>query len=343
MSKKSAQTPCYYSEDAVYYASACAPMRRAAADGRVELRAFTHGHYFGESLPDDLLPGLCTVGYWNARTEQNWTLDWHRNEGVELNFQASGSGAISMSGREILLKPGDMTITRPWALHRFGVPNVRRGVRVWAMIDLQISAPNSPWVWPSWIVLTDADKKRVESIALNGDESALSLSKKRVEPWKELLKELKKESARPNFSRVAILLNEIFYVILEANDAGDAFHPSEESLTRRIVQDFLLDFEARPSSLRHRWTVPQMARKCGMSPANFFLRFHELTNASPNQYLNAVRIKKATELLAADATRSIASLAEEVGFASSQYFATVFKKLVGQTPSEYVARLKKDD
>ena len=252
MSKKSAQTPCYYSEDAVYYASACAPMRRAAADGRVELRAYTHGHYFGESLPNDLLPGLCTVGYWNARTEQNWTLDWHRNEGVELNFQASGSAAVSMSGREILLKPGDMTITRPWALHRFGVPNVRRGVRVWAMIDLQISAPNSPWVWPSWIVLTDADKKRVESIALNGAESALSLSKKRAEPWKELLKELKKESAAPNFSRVAILLNEIFYVILETNDAGDAFHPSEESLTRRIVQDFLLDFEARPSSLRHR-------------------------------------------------------------------------------------------
>ncbi len=25
-----------------------------------------------------------TVGYWNAKHDQGWGLDWHRNEGIEL-------------------------------------------------------------------------------------------------------------------------------------------------------------------------------------------------------------------------------------------------------------------
>lgn len=344
MPKRSSNTPKFYAEDAVYYASACAPMRAASNCGAIDLHALTHGHYFGESVPDDVLPGLCTVGTWDARNDQNWTLDWHRNEGVELNFQASGSNVFQTSEREFQLESGDLVFVAPWRLHRFGVPNVRRGVRVWAMLDLQIDAPDSPWIWPSWIVLTDADKKRLESIVLGSIGGTISLSAKRAELWRDLAKELRRgPDERPNFSKIAILLNEIFYSILELGDGEKAFEPSDTSLALRVVRDFLFDFEARPQSLRYRWTAEQMARKCGMSPASFFVRFKELTNSTPNQYLNAARVRKATELLKEDPSRPIAEIADEVGFASGQYFATVFKKLNGLTPSDFVLRLQETE
>ena len=344
MSKRSSKTPMFYAEDAVYYASACAPMRAAAKNGAIDLRALTRGHYFGESVPDDALPGLCTVGTWDARDDQNWTLDWHRNEGVELNFQASGHNVFQTSEREFQLESGDLVFVAPWRLHRFGVPNVRRGVRVWAMIDLQIDAPNSPWIWPSWIVLTDADKKRLASIILGSIGGTISLSAKRAELWRELLKELRRDpGARPNFSRIAILLNEIFYTILEIGEREDALEPSDATFALRVIRDFLFDFEARPQFLRHRWTATQMARKCGMSPASFFVRFRELTNQTPNQYLNAARVRKAVELLEEDPTRPIVKIAGEVGFSSGQYFSTVFKRLMGLTPSDFVLRRQMED
>lgn len=344
MSKKSSQTPKFYAEDAVYYASACAPMRAAAKSGAIDLRALTHGHYFGESVPDDALPGLCTVGTWDARDDQNWTLDWHRNEGVELNFQASGHNVFQTSEREFQLESGDLVFVAPWRLHRFGVPHICRGVRVWTILDLKIDSPNSPWIWPSWIILTDADKKRLMSIILGSINAKISLSTKRAELWRELLKELRRDpGARPNFSRIAILLNEIFYTILETGAREDALEPSDTSFTLRVIRDFLFDFEARPQFLRHRWTATQMARKCGMSPASFFVHFRDLTNSTPNQYLNAARVRKAVELLEEDATRPIAEVANEVGFASGQYFATVFKKLIGLTPSDFVSRLQLKD
>ena len=319
-------------------------MRTAAKSGAIDVRALSHGHYFGEPIPDDVLPGLSAVGTWDARNDQNWTLDWHRNEGVEINFQASGRNVFQTSEREFQLESGDLVFVAPWRIHRFGVPNVRCGVRMWTILDLQISAPNSPWIWPSWIVLTDEDKKRLMSIILGSINGKISLAAKRAELWRELLKELRREpKATPNFSRIAILLNEIFYTILEIGVNENAPEPSDTTFALRIVQDFLFDFEARPQVLGHRWTTTQMARKCGMSPASFFVRFRELTNLTPNQYLNAARVRRAVQLLEEDASRPISEIANEVGFATGQYFATVFKKQIGITPSEFISSLPSKD
>ncbi|MFO8041988.1 MAG: hypothetical protein R6U25_02195, partial [Alkalispirochaeta sp.] len=39
-------------------ADTCEPLKRAAAQGRVTLNAWTHSAYPGASLPPDTLPGL---------------------------------------------------------------------------------------------------------------------------------------------------------------------------------------------------------------------------------------------------------------------------------------------
>lgn len=70
-------------------------------------------------------------------------------------------------------------------------------------------------------------------------------------------------------------------------------------------------------------------------------RFHELfvqeTGFTPNDYRTRRKIAQARHLLRTT-DRSVTELTFALGFSSSQYFATVFKKLTGMTPAEYRRR-----
>ena len=82
--------PIFKDHDETYRADTCGPLIQAHARGQVSLHALCHGHYPGTSLPKEILPGVKSVGFWDARENQDWGLDWHRNEGVEVTFLESG-------------------------------------------------------------------------------------------------------------------------------------------------------------------------------------------------------------------------------------------------------------
>ena len=59
---------------------------------------------------------------------------------------------------------------------------------------------------------------------------------------------------------------------------------------------------------------------------------------TPNDYLLKLRIDEAKRRLCHGADQSVTDLAFDLGFSSSQYFSTVFKKFTGLTPSQYRAQ-----
>jgi AraC family L-rhamnose operon regulatory protein RhaS len=73
-----------------------------------------------------------------------------------------------------------------------------------------------------------------------------------------------------------------------------------------------------------------------MSPSQFYRRFSQEVRLTPGDYHLRQRILVAKHRLR-KTQGSITDIALELGFSSSQYFATVFKKVVGLTPSEYRA------
>lgn len=60
----------------------------------------------------------------------------------------------------------------------------------------------------------------------------------------------------------------------------------------------------------------------------------EATNKPPKQWINEISIVH-SQILLQDAVRDIASIAFELGYESSSYFTRLFKKVTGQSPSEY--------
>ena len=62
--------------------------------------------------------------------------------------------------------------------------------------------------------------------------------------------------------------------------------------------------------------------------------FKRLSSTSIVDYINNTRMKKAADFLASS-NKPIATIAEQTGFTSSQYFHKLFKKTYGVTPNEY--------
>jgi AraC-like DNA-binding protein len=83
-------------------------------------------------------------------------------------------------------------------------------------------------------------------------------------------------------------------------------------------------------------SIPDIAESSGLGQSHFRQRFHKETGFTPSDYLTRQRVLRAKDLLR-NARGSVTEIAFRLGFQSSPYFAAVFKKITGMTPSEYRA------
>jgi len=77
-----------------------------------------------------------------------------------------------------------------------------------------------------------------------------------------------------------------------------------------------------------------VASNVGLSPAGLRARFKAETGYTLHEYLVHRRVEEAEHRLVSTA-EDITNIAHNLGFSSSQYFATVFRRETGMTPGEY--------
>jgi len=81
-------------------------------------------------------------------------------------------------------------------------------------------------------------------------------------------------------------------------------------------------------------SVEEIAQEFNMSKRNLTKSFKEATGINPSEFIQLVRVKKATELLEAT-EQSISEVMYKVGYGDPSAFRKVFKKLIGLVPSDY--------
>ena len=332
--------PTFNAGSDVYQADTCSVVSEAVARKTLSMKAFIHGHYPGERMPRHILPGLLSVGYWNAEHKQDWGLDWHRNEGLELSFLRSGSLEFATASHSQTLLPHDMTICGPWQLHRVGFPFVDTGTLMWLILDQKIHSADQQWSWPSWIVLTKQDLDELTRLLLYNSQPVCSANRKIVNCWEQLFRAVQDGQDESRFSRIAVTVNELLLLLLmflrdnEQETKNDAVSTLPPSL--HTVKLFCEDLKNIPYLLEQEWSVKKMAKLCRMSESHFTHCCRKLTNKSPSHFLNHCRIQHALSIMERDPQRPITDIALGCGFSTSQYFATVFKKITGRTPSSYL-------
>jgi AraC family transcriptional activator of mtrCDE len=79
------------------------------------------------------------------------------------------------------------------------------------------------------------------------------------------------------------------------------------------------------------WSVDRLAAHVGMSRSVFSERFSRMISKTPMRYLAEWRMQEAAHLLEST-DRSIANIAECVGYGSEMAFRKAFRKIMGRTP-----------
>ncbi|MFI1092508.1 AraC family transcriptional regulator [Streptomyces sp. NPDC020917] len=77
-----------------------------------------------------------------------------------------------------------------------------------------------------------------------------------------------------------------------------------------------------------------LAAVSGLSTSHFYEAFREMTGTSPKDYLLRRKTDRARALLESDPSATVTEVAYALGFSSSQYFATVFRRYQHCAPSE---------
>jgi AraC-like DNA-binding protein len=79
--------------------------------------------------------------------------------------------------------------------------------------------------------------------------------------------------------------------------------------------------------------IAELAAQSGLSASRFKAKFREQTGMPPGEYALRHKVERARSMLAAGKT-SVTAVAYDLGFSSSQYFSTVFRRFTQQRPSD---------
>ncbi len=331
--KENIQDPAiYHDRDATYRADTCEPLKNAASQNRLYLNGFGRNCYPGDMIPSHVMPELSLACVWDAEQDQHWGLETHRNEGIEFGFLSRGSLSFCVDGQDYLLKPGTLTVTRPWQPHRVGNPNVSASRMHWLILDLGVRRPNEEWHWPEWMVFSPEDLAHLTDL-LRFNEEPIWRANKRIESCFENIAQLTSQSCPEKAqTRLRLCINELFIEVYELLRQKNIKLNSHLASTRRSVEIFL---SALRDHVEHPWTLESMARQCNLGRSRFSHHCKLITNMTPANYLMHCRVQRAKRLLTRAPQVSITEIAFQSGFESSQYFCTVFKNKTGHTPSSF--------
>jgi len=330
--------PIYHGRKARFEIDSCAPQSAAVRGGKIRLHALSKGHYPGVLLRPDQLTGITSLGFWNGTGAQDWGLEPHRNEGVEICFLETGTMAFSVEAKNFELRSGHFTITRPWQLHKLGAPNIGPGKLHWLILDVGVRRPNQDWRWPRWVTLTPDDKAQLTRKLRHNENAVWNASPEIASAFRGLSEGVLHWRKPHTESRILTLLNLLLLGILTALTEQQTNQNPDLTSRRRTVELFLRDLASNSASTCEPWTLSKMATHCGMGITTFCKYCHELVNNGPVEYLNQCRLDLAASQLKENPALSVTEIAFQNGYNSSQYFATAFRKRFKTTPRRYQAR-----
>ena len=316
----------------VHQADTCMPLVQAAESGQLRFDGLGRGTYPGRRLPKGVLPGLRSLGFWDARVAQDWGLGLHRNEGIELTFLESGSMPVTVERRKATMGPDQLLITRPWQPHQLGDPDVGVGRLAWAILDVGVRHPHQAWRWPSWLVLTPTDLTALTRYLRHNEQLLWDAPADVRRCFQVLCQAIEADRRGSHASRIAVTINDLLLLLLDLFRSSRIRLSRALTSSRRSVELFLKEL---PGRLSDPWTLEGMAEKCGVGVTRFVHHCRKITNRAPMKHLNHLRVDEACRLLRERDDRNITEVALSCGFTSSQYFANVFRSQVGVSPRAY--------
>lgn len=272
-----------------------------------------------EFAPNDkVIGGLHQIGRYNYTSAQESLAIHSHHNAMEICFLVRGRQTYRVGNRDYVLSGGDVFLTFPDELHSTGGSPEEKGVLYWMSLQLQ-------------------GRKEQPFLGLNRAQSAplirelLQLKTRHFRgAWemKSLLDEITVAFHHPRTTlRATIIANRMVAFLLRLIDCARKGAPEPSSDRLRATLRHIEEYVTEPI------TISSLAQQAGLSVSRFKARFKEEVGMPPREYILRTKIEEARRRLAHGGT-NVTETAFALGFPTSQYFATVFKRFTGKRPSE---------
>lgn len=276
------------------------------------------------------LPEITMFGDARHRSAEQ-QLGPHLNPGIEICLCRSGIYRWVVEGSDVEIKPGELSITRPWQLHS-GQDNVLGPGRL------------------CWIIISAEGADRIDSPALEtllGDEAGwvsetISTSGHSfigsIPEAPALFDLIADELTGRRPGRVASIRASVVRLLVivarQLTQLRENDHRPSDPIPQSVLR-VLSDVARAPEG---EWTSAGMAERAGLGATAFTDWCRRATGRSPRWYVLEQRLRSARDLLV-ESEWTVTEIAIETGFASSQHFSASFRKLFGETPTAYRRRV----
>ncbi|MCK0157047.1 AraC family transcriptional regulator [Cellulophaga sp. F20128] len=245
-------------------------------------------------------------------------LDSHRHEEtLEICFCMKGQQHYKVGGQLYELNGNDIFVVPPDTMHSTGEFPEDKGELFWIQILLNNSTGklcNLPKKHSDYLL--EALQKK-SAVIFNGAFQLKFILEKLVshfEKWDSIYSEIMADQLIKQLLLETVMLSK---------------KPQQTAPTIKLNQ---LDNYIQ-QNLHRIIYVDEMANLSGMSTGYFKAWFKLQTGMPPKEYINRSKIEQGKiDLLK---NRAVTKVAFDLGFSSSQYFATTFKKFTGYTPKTY--------
>lgn len=264
------------------------------------------------------IPGLSTVGRYRYTTAYEHLRTQSHPDELLVCFLARGRQTYRVNGKLHHLRGGDLYLVFPGEPHdSAGFPE-EKGELYW--LGLRVRPARQPFL------LLDGSA----STALR--RTLLTLPSRHFTAeagTRELLEELIRQLPNPR-SKIEqlVAVSAVMRLLLSTIRASHRNHHDEPSPRIRRCLEHIAAHVHEPLY------VPELARVIGLSESRFKVRFRREVGVPPGEHILREKIAAACALLPRPDT-TVTSVAHDLGFSSSQYFATVFRRFTGKTPGAY--------
>jgi AraC-like DNA-binding protein len=274
-----------------------------------------------------LLPELPIIGRFHLLQAVPGGLrsDSHSNE-YELHLVQEGCLDVWVDSpdKQYTVTGGLATFTQPGQTHG-GVREVLNPGR-WCMLRFLV-APSSKKT-PTG--LTDVQAAQLRQMLAGIDSPVFSFSPSLEKCFERLLDEHRHTSLTSELMARS-LLHELILWIARDYDASKLSHPRRLSRYSAPIQAAVLWLDRH---VGEQVLMEHAANAAGLSESHFRRWFQKEVGFNPADYMMYRRVEIAkTKLRGSD--ESITKIAMDLGFSTSAYFTSVFRKRTGLTPTQY--------
>ena len=240
----------------------------------------------------------------------------HHNE-TELLFIREGRFPCTVDGERLVLGRGEMLFINSRVPHSTRPENAK-----YDMIQINCDS-----------LLFGSSPKMISALLAKGGKSYHLFTRSEAAEFDFLFERVFTELSKDREGKNQFLLGALHMICSRLIARGLIANPDELVESKKLEK-----LSAALSHISENYasqiTTPELAAMCNLNTAYFCELFKSATGKTAIEFINALRIRRAEELISTT-DMNMTEIALALGFSSPSYFDRVFRRINGNSPREF--------